>query len=384
MTTYFKDVRRLGLCVGLLLLGVPGARAQTQTPDPTDTTYVRIALYQSFGTGSTFLGNIDVQMLTHEAPLNVANFLGYANAGTYNNSFIHRSNPGFIFQGGEYNFIGATPTPIVSNPPAVAGEHGINYPNAFSNVRGTLALALSNGPDSGTTSWFFNLVNSNFDGDAAENNLDGSAGGGPFTVFGVVANSSSLAVMDSIATVPTFDLSGILSSLGNLPLLTYTMAEYNSGTLPLLSDFIYTASYTKFTINNFNSWQAAFASDPNAATDSLPTATPQNDGVPNLVKYALGVTANHTMTANDRTKLPVVGKAATTGHMTLTYHERMHLDVVSVSVGVQTSTDLVNWATTNATTTQTGTDSDGDAIMVVDVPAPTSGAEFIRLNVTQE
>ena len=50
---------------------------------------------------------------------------------------------------------------------------------------------------------------------------------------------------------------------------------------------------------------------------------------------------------------------------------------------VQASTDLQTWAEASATPTQTGTDSDGDAIMQVQVPAASTGAEFLRLSLTQ-
>ncbi len=113
----------------------------------------------------------------------------------------------------------------------VTGEHDPTLnPTAFSNVRGTLALALSTGPNSGTISWFFNLVDNN--NASAQNNLDQAAGGGPFTVFGVIANSSSLAVMDSIAAAQNFDFG---SPFDNLPLLNYTTADYNSNAPVLLA-----------------------------------------------------------------------------------------------------------------------------------------------------
>jgi len=47
----------------------------------------------------TNLGDLDVQLLSNSAPNTVANFLAYMNAGAYNNSIIHRSVPGFIWQG---------------------------------------------------------------------------------------------------------------------------------------------------------------------------------------------------------------------------------------------------------------------------------------------
>ena len=52
----------------------------------------------------TNMGNIDVVLLPESAPLTVANFLNYVNRGAYDNSFFHRSVPGFIVQGGGFTF----------------------------------------------------------------------------------------------------------------------------------------------------------------------------------------------------------------------------------------------------------------------------------------
>ena len=52
----------------------------------------------------TNLGDIDVTLLTTVAPRTVANFLGYVNRGAFNNSIFHRSVPGFVIQGGGYQW----------------------------------------------------------------------------------------------------------------------------------------------------------------------------------------------------------------------------------------------------------------------------------------
>lgn len=51
---------------------------------------------------NTSLGPIDIELFDAAAPRTVANFLAYVNSGAFNNSFIHRSIPGFIIQGGGY------------------------------------------------------------------------------------------------------------------------------------------------------------------------------------------------------------------------------------------------------------------------------------------
>src|SRR2546426_11136479 len=81
----------------------------------------------------TNLGAIDVALLTDSAPATVANFLKYVNRGSFTNSFFHRSVPGFVIQGGGYQFENS-PKEIPADPP-VRNEFRV------SNTRGTLAMA---------------------------------------------------------------------------------------------------------------------------------------------------------------------------------------------------------------------------------------------------
>ncbi len=159
---------------------------------------------------ATNLGNIDVQLLPQSAPQTVANFLAYVNSGAYNNSFIHRSVPGFIFQGGGFQVQNNSIVTIPAKAPVV-NEFGV------SNTRGTIAMAkLGNNPNSATNEWFFN------EADANSSNLDNQDGG--FTVFGKVADAASLAVMDQIAAVQPVDASNLLgsSTFNALPLINFT------------------------------------------------------------------------------------------------------------------------------------------------------------------
>jgi peptidyl-prolyl cis-trans isomerase A (cyclophilin A) len=52
----------------------------------------------------TIMGNVDVRLYSAATPLNVANFLNYVNNDRYDNSFIRRSVPGFVIQGGGYTY----------------------------------------------------------------------------------------------------------------------------------------------------------------------------------------------------------------------------------------------------------------------------------------
>ena len=157
----------------------------------------------------TDLGDIDLALLKDIAPNNVANFLGYVNPGTYDNSFIHRSVPTFIVQGGGYTFVNNQPTALAQHAAVVNEFH-------VSNKRGTLAMAkIAGNPNSATNQWFFNESDSN------ASNLDNQNGG--FSVFGRIINNTGLTTMDAIAAVPIFNAQGVFGSdFQSLPLRNYT------------------------------------------------------------------------------------------------------------------------------------------------------------------
>jgi len=127
----------------------------------------------------------------------------------------------------------------------------------------------------------------------------------------------------------------------------------------------------------FAQWGASFP----IATGGA--ATPENDGIPNLLKYLYDINPTRAMTAADRTALPVFNTIVTGGtkYLTLTY--RHYMFETGINLNVQTSSDLKTWTTVaNPTQNQIGTDpTTGDSIMQVQV-AVTSAREFIRLNVT--
>lgn len=153
----------------------------------------------------TNLGNIDVVLRPDVAPNTVQNFLNYVNKGAYTNSIIHRSVAGFVIQGGGYQWIDGLVKTAEDAP--VANEFNL------SNVRGTIAMAkLDNKPDSATNQWYFNLVKNA--------GLDSSNGG--FTVFGNVADSAGLAVMDRISAQITYGATSGGNSFDTIPLINYT------------------------------------------------------------------------------------------------------------------------------------------------------------------
>ena len=155
---------------------------------------------------SSNVGEIDMELFDTQKPLTVANFLFYVNAGRYNQSFIHRSVPGFVIQGGGFGLNGTSLSEVQTNP-AVRNEPGI------SNVRGTVAMAKQpDDPNSATSGWFINLA----DNSQNPKNLDAQNGG--FTVFGRVLGNG-MAVADRIAAFSTYNATAQLGgAFGELPL----------------------------------------------------------------------------------------------------------------------------------------------------------------------
>lgn len=135
----------------------------------------------------TVLGNIDVRLYDTKTPLTTQNFMNYVDDGDWDDTFFHRSVPGFVVQGGGFKFTDAGGVSNVPQDPAVMNEFGLT------NVRGTIAMAkLGSGPNTATNQWFFNLADN-----AA--NLDNQNGG--FTVFGRVVGTG-MTVVDAIAALP--------------------------------------------------------------------------------------------------------------------------------------------------------------------------------------
>jgi len=177
----------------------------------------------------TDLGHINIVLFGQQKPVTVTNFLNYVNQSRYfqfdppfSPSFIHRSIPGFVIQGGGFlatadpadpNHQNAKPTQVLSFAP-IQNEPGI------SNKRGTIAMAQSGSDaNSATSQWFINLA----DNGGPPNNLDirtgsGNTAAGPYTVFGRVAGDG-MTVVDAIAAVPRVNAG---APFDNLSVRNYT------------------------------------------------------------------------------------------------------------------------------------------------------------------
>ena len=162
----------------------------------------------------TSLGNIQINLFDDVTPDNVENFLGYVNAGAYQNNLVHRSVPGFIVQMGGFEYANSFP------PEAISTGAGITNEPELSNVRGTIAMAkLSGDPDSATSQFFINLSDNSA-------NLDVQNSG--FTVIGQVIGDG-MAIADAVAALPRFNYGGAFS---DLPLRDFSVTDATNGVEP--------------------------------------------------------------------------------------------------------------------------------------------------------
>lgn len=185
---------------------------------------------------------IHLALLPQFAPLTVANFIAYIEAGHFDDNLIHRSIRDFIIQGGTFKF---TATQSIGDVPSfnpVKNEPGI------SNTRGTVSMAkLGGDPNSATSSWFINTANNALD-------LDGQNGG--FTVFADVLGNG-MNVADEVANLPIYDASFELgsSAFADTPLSAPNLSR---------SSFVETSASLIYPVRF-----AASSSDPSIATVEL-------------------------------------------------------------------------------------------------------------------
>ena len=130
-------------------------------------------------------GNIEVELYTEKAPITTENFLSYVREGFYDGLVFHRVIEGFMIQGG--GFTQEMEQKETKDPIKLE-----THPD-LKNVRGTLAMARTNDPDSATSQFFINVVDNPF--------LDARAGNDGYAVFGKVI--SGMDVVDKIKAVET-------------------------------------------------------------------------------------------------------------------------------------------------------------------------------------
>jgi cyclophilin family peptidyl-prolyl cis-trans isomerase len=161
--------RRILTC--LALLGCWLAPAHAQEPS-----LVRV---------HTNVGTFLIELDTERAPLTTKNFLEYVRAGHYTGTIFHRVIANFVAQGGGFDEQ-FTEKPVREGVPNESG-------NGLSNRRGTVGLARTGDPHSGTAQFFVNL--------ADNASLDPQASRWGYAVFGRVIEGMS--TIDSIGAVAT-------------------------------------------------------------------------------------------------------------------------------------------------------------------------------------
>jgi peptidyl-prolyl cis-trans isomerase A (cyclophilin A) len=135
----------------------------------------------------TSMGEIVIQLDAAKAPKSVANFLEYVKAGHYNGTIFHRVIPNFMIQGGGFD--------TEMNQKPTRAPIPLESKSGLTNVRGSVAMARTNVPDSATAQFFINLKDNAFLDSA--NTPDGTG----YAVFGKVV--SGMDVVDKIWAVPT-------------------------------------------------------------------------------------------------------------------------------------------------------------------------------------
>lgn len=133
----------------------------------------------------TSMGTIVIALFPEKAPITVANFLEYVDAGFYDNTVFHRVIPNFVIQGGGF---AANMRPKKTRAP-ITNESN----NGLANRRGTLSMARLPAPDSATSQFFINLENNP--------SLNASFNKPGYAVFAEVIEG--LPVIDMISRVRT-------------------------------------------------------------------------------------------------------------------------------------------------------------------------------------
>jgi len=136
----------------------------------------------------TSMGDVVIELAPEKAPKSVANFIEYTKAGFYDGTIFHRVIPTFMVQGG--GFTEKFQQKQVRAPIANEANNGLK------NVRGTVAMARTNDPNSATAQFFVNVVDNEFLDFRAP-----TAQGWGYAVFGKVVEG--MDVVDKIRNVPT-------------------------------------------------------------------------------------------------------------------------------------------------------------------------------------
>ena len=136
---------------------------------------------------ATTMGDIVIELDAAKAPKTVDNFLQYVKSGHYDGTIFHRVIGNFMIQGGGM-------TADMAQKPTRA-PIPLESRNGLTNLRGSVAMARTNDPNSASAQFFINVKDNDFL-DAAK-----ARDGNGYAVFGKVV--SGMDVVDKIKAVPT-------------------------------------------------------------------------------------------------------------------------------------------------------------------------------------
>ena len=130
------------LLIILVFINSCAQKEQTNTIEKTES---KITKYAIIETGK---GTIKAELYTDKAPITTKNFIDLANAGFYNGLTFHRVETGFVVQGGDPKGDGTGGSgktiPLEINP-------------ELKHVKGALAMARSQNPDSASSQFYITL-----------------------------------------------------------------------------------------------------------------------------------------------------------------------------------------------------------------------------------
>ena len=288
-------------------------------PDTTDTTVTFNVTYSTGGATNptTQTGQVEVELFDTDAPQTVTNFLDYIQSGAYQNDLFHRianlssstGNTGTpqILQAGGFTVAldNSTPADLTSISALttvfqpILSEYSASHPNAA----GTLAMALSNGPNSATNEFYFNLSDNS-------STLGPANSSGPFTVFGHIVGTPSMTVINNL-TNPSNYASQDVSNTTTFPLSNGAFAS-----LPLATGFTPLSGSNGFptgaTVNDIQLINSIAVTTPSQG--HLTYAIVGNSN-PNAISVALG--ANTATSTFDANQMQIVAHSAGTSVITL-------------------------------------------------------------------
>lgn len=140
----------------------------------------------------TSMGTFKIELFEDKAPVTVKNFLQYVEDKHYDGTIFHRVISDFMIQGG--GFEPGMKEKKTRDP--IKNESG----NGLSNLKGTIAMARTNQPDSATAQWYVNVKDNTFLDKAKARDGVG------YCVFGRVIEG--LDVVEKIKGVETGDAKG--------------------------------------------------------------------------------------------------------------------------------------------------------------------------------